>query len=200
MNLISRSEAKAQGLTRYFTKEACKNGHISERFVNNGYCCICKKETRHKPEVREKERLQCIEWKKGNVEKVSQYNKDWLTINGDKRRTKRRIIYASNPDFFRSISKNWSKQNRSKVYLSNASRRATKLRATPTWVDLKAMEAFYAKSVKLSEETGITHHVDHIVPLQNEIVCGLHNQFNLQVLTATENISKGNRFWPDMPN
>jgi len=37
------------------------------------------------------------------------------------------------------------------------------------------------------------HHVDHIVPLVSQLVCGL------QILDAKANIEKGNRSWPDMP-
>ena len=37
-------------------------------------------------------------------------------------------------------------------------------------------------------------HVDHVIPLRNRLVCGLHTQFNLQLLTPTENMRKGNIF------
>jgi hypothetical protein len=71
-------------------------------------------------------------------------------------------------------------------------RRATEL-ATPAWADLTAIRAIYREAARLTKETGQPHHVDHVVPLNSPVVCGLHNQFNLQVLPAFLNLSKGNR-------
>jgi len=39
--LISRTEARAQGLTRYFTNDPCKHRHIAQRYVSNSRCVVC---------------------------------------------------------------------------------------------------------------------------------------------------------------
>lgn len=72
-------------------------------------------------------------------------------------------------------------------------RRAKKLKATPEWADLKKIKDIY-KSAITKSNINATYHVDHIVPLQGKNVCGLHVEFNLQIITSTENIKKSNKF------
>lgn len=40
--VISKKEAKAAGLNKYFTGRPCKYGHISERWLQSGKCIQCK--------------------------------------------------------------------------------------------------------------------------------------------------------------
>lgn len=73
-------------------------------------------------------------------------------------------------------------------------RRAAKLQRTPPWADLDSMRAIYAEANRLTQETGIPHHVDHVIPLQGKLVSGLHVHNNLQILTGSENSKKRNHF------
>lgn len=65
--------------------------------------------------------------------------------------------------------------------------RAQKLSASPKWADADRVMNIYNNCPE-----GM--HVDHIVPLQHELVCGLHNEFNLQYLSERENCSKNNKY------
>lgn len=70
--------------------------------------------------------------------------------------------------------------------------------ATPPWATHEKVLEIYEQARKISELTGVQHHVDHVVPLTSKMVCGLHNEFNLRVIPATDNLKKHNRTWPGM--
>jgi len=79
-------------------------------------------------------------------------------------------------------------------------RRSRKSKATPLWLNdthLSEIKNFYWLAKDLTAVSGDTYHVDHIVPLKGENVCGLHVPWNLQVLPADINLSKGNRYAND---
>jgi hypothetical protein len=79
--------------------------------------------------------------------------------------------------------------NRGYFKAKAAKYRASRLKATPIWANLVTIKEIYQTCPE-------GYHVDHIVPLQGSLVCGLHCEFNLQHLSATENLSKGNRWVP----
>lgn len=99
----------------------------------------------------------------------------------------------ANKDKTRESVRKWCRNNKPKRNAAWMARQAAKIRATPPWAELELIERVYAKA------HGLGMHVDHVVPLVSKTVCGLHVWANLQLLAATENISKGNRHWPDMP-
>ena len=102
----------------------------------------------------------------------------------------------------RTVSANGISYRRSPTHIEiekGVRRKRAKDRATPAWADQEKVRAFYEEAQAISKETGVQHHVDHIVPLTSSWVCGLHNEFNLQVLPGVDNLRKHNRHWPDMP-
>jgi hypothetical protein len=68
--------------------------------------------------------------------------------------------------------------------------------ATPKWLtkDQKdAIKQLYITAQRLTEATGERYVVDHILPLINDDVCGLHVPWNLRVITQDENLVKSNK-------
>lgn len=59
------------------------------------------------------------------------------------------------------------------------------------------MAAVSEEAERLTQETGIEYVVDHIIPLSSKIVCGLHWEGNLRVITDDENGHKGNKLSPE---
>lgn len=93
----------------------------------------------------------------------------------------------------------WRRANPHVVRQQAAKRRASKSQATPVWANAFFVQEAYDLAVLRTKITGFDWHVDHQVPLKSKIVCGLHCEFNLAVIPAAHNLSKSNRYWPDMP-
>jgi hypothetical protein len=98
--------------------------------------------------------------------------------------------YRPNPSRADGLNNYCKKCQSSTTAETQASRqsnyRAAQLQRTPSWANLASIKKIYSNCPK-------GKHVDHIIPLQGELVCGLHVENNLQYLTAKENCSKGNR-------
>ena len=74
-------------------------------------------------------------------------------------------------------------------------RRKKRNKSMPIWANSKAIREMYYKARKLTSSTGIKHEVDHIIPSNHPLVCGLHVETNLQIITEQENIAKSNSFF-----
>ena len=146
------------------------------------------------------------EWEQNNKDKVQAYSKKYRKDNLD-RISKDNIIrckeyYTKNKEDLKYYQKSYKKANKGIVNAQNSKRRAQKILATPLWVlsnkeELNKIEKLYKEAIRLTETTGIEHHVDHIIPLLGKNVSGFHCYENLQILTAEENMKKGNRHISD---
>ena len=91
----------------------------------------------------------------------------------------------------------YAKQHPEKFAMKTRKRKIAKLNRTPFWLNdgqLLEMQSVYKYCASL-RAVGLDYEVDHIIPLQGKTVSGLHAPWNLQVITASENASKGNRLW-----
>ena len=76
-------------------------------------------------------------------------------------------------------------------------RKLDKLNRTPAWLtddDFWMMSEMYHLAEIRTKTTGIVWHVDHVIPLRGKTVSGFHVPSNLRVITAQENMKKGNRY------
>jgi len=110
--------------------------------------------------------------------------------------------YANNKEYRQAYRRKHYLDNKGAYNASVALRRSVKLKATPSWLtqaQLNDITKIYKACTRVSESTGKTHHVDHIVPLQGHNVCGLHVPWNLAILPASMNLSKHNKHnsWND---
>jgi len=180
------AQAKNARAAYFFTGRSCRFGHTAPRFTANRMCTICYREqmefmtgekkqkylekSRHRDKLRQSERR---EQQKRNYKKWYLY---------------RDIMRKANPITQRRIRE-------SQYAVTTRKRRATICRddpATMIWID-----SIYNEARALTKQTGIQYSVDHIVPLRGDDVCGLHVPWNLQIMTKSENCSKGNRWNPD---
>ena len=144
-----------------------------------------------RPDVAENKK----KYREENAAKNIEFAKEYREKNKVALREKRRL----NVDHKREIDRAYSQKFPEKISAKSARRRAYKLQATPNWASKKHIDIFYLIAKEESERIGEPCHVDHIVPLKSKLVCGLHNEFNLQVLKGKDNLEKHNTWWPDMP-
>jgi len=112
---------------------------------------------------------------------------NYYSNNTEKVLTASKRYYESNIEKVRARHRDYAKEHSLEYNARAAKRRAAKLQRTPSWANLDKIKEIYRTCPE-------GYHVDHIVPLQGELVSGLHVENNLQHLPASENLAKGNTF------
>ena len=184
-------QVNPQLITSFSTRKDSKDGL-------RAYCRTCEAKMQALSHLKHKEErnLNSKEYYGKNKERLLKKQKVLNRKHRAEKPTYGKDYYDKNRERILIQKSIYIQENLSIIVAKNVKRYATKKKRTPPWVTedhVGEMQKFYVEAHKLTEETGIPHHVDHIIPLQGKDVSGLHVPWNLQILTAYDNISKGNR-------
>jgi predicted nucleic acid-binding Zn ribbon protein len=147
-----------------------------------------KRYQRHKDRISE----QTKGYRLANIDRIRERNRRHQKANREKYAEATRRYARRHPERAKASYQRWCEANPDAV----AKRRAMRATASPPWLtDAQKLEikSVYLECRRLTQETGVQHHVDHIHPLSGQTSCGLHVPWNLQILTAAENFAKSNK-------
>jgi hypothetical protein len=196
--IISRAEAKEQGLKYYFTGGICKNNHKAPHHTRSGKCITCNKTIR---ETYHQNPTLCKKWKVPHYD--YEYSRNYRLKNKTQTIERARIWRKTHRSNCNASSKpcikRWNKRNPAKRALYNLIRKRYVTRAIPTWYEEHNIKQLYLKRDELSLLWNTVLHIDHIIPInpRDNSVCGLHCWSNLQLLPQDLNCSKGDKYEVD---
>ncbi len=136
------------------------------------------------------------EWRKNNQEASNRHRATWAKKNPDKVKITAKKNREKYKDIYTVAIEKWRKANPAKCKATKARRRAAEKNASVVWADTEAINEIYRQAEILTIETGILHEIDHIHPLNHTLICGLHVESNLQILSQHDNRVKSNKFTP----
>lgn len=76
----------------------------------------------------------------------------------------------------------------------NGRKRLSIKRATPSWADQHAIRKVYDERERLEKSMNMPLEIIHDIPLKGRIVCGLHVDYNISIVSRSLSRLRGNRF------
>lgn len=132
-----------------------------------------------------------------NKEKEDLRKRKYTAQNIDRIRAHGLIYRNNRRDSLRAKARNYYQNNKPKFAARSRARQIAIARASRDFSLGFGVKFLYTTSAYLTSTTLEQWHVDHIVPLKNPKVCGLHVIANLRVIPAVENLKKNNKFVSD---
>lgn len=189
--VISRQEAKAAGLTQFFTGVPCKHGHFSPREVYDKRCVECTRIRKAAYFQKNKDRVLASNkaWVVKNKDKVHAYTMKWRKANEERYLAAQEAWKTNNPDY----QEVWRKANLEMVRARGQRRRARKKGALGSFTKEDIQRIHKQQRHKCAVcRTSIkdAYEIDHIVAIA---VGGTNWPKNLQLLCMPCNRSKGKK-------
>jgi 5-methylcytosine-specific restriction endonuclease McrA len=115
--IVTRAEAKANGLKRYFMgpDRPCKYGHVSERSTVDGCCILCARTAAMSPEQLENKRRYALKYDEANRAQKNERSralyKARFEADPEAMRAEFRRKYAKYKPVFRAANDRWQAKN-----------------------------------------------------------------------------------------
>lgn len=200
--IISRKEALAKGLKRYFTGKYCINNHHCERYIN-GSCIECDsvKSSKYYATTKGKDKRSSYFKKYSKTEKGKEINRKWTNIYDQSTKGK------ENNKIYKRIRRSRDPGYKIRGNVSNRVKAFLKIKGKPknkslyksigcTNIFLKEwIEKKFKKGMNWNNH-GTVWNIDHIKPVSKfkiENIERANHYTNLQPLFWRENIIKGNK-------
>lgn len=166
--IISRAEAKAAGLKRYFPGTKCPKGHVAEHMIQGG-CVVC-------------HNIRNAAYSAANREQLREKAKVTYAANIDQENARSRAYREANHEKHRAAVDRWQKNNPDLLKIYSNNRRARKIAAEGSFTQEDVRRIYRAQNGRCAyckTKLGEKYHADHIVPLSKG---GGNDARNIQLL------------------